>query len=241
MKKIACVAFGLFAVLAVAAIPTNHWYSFSSKTETSVGTDYVRMSRVSGDTVIDIAEPANEIPIAAGQVSSGTFADARIAESSVTQHEAAIDHDATANYVANEHIDWTAATDTLGVTVPNDVSLDTASYASKSFAFNGTTSDAAWAMHIHPDGSKMWLAADTNPPIIYQFTMSTPGDMSTASYDSKSFTINTPSWLDNPRDLHFNSDASKMYVHQYISDDVFQFSLSISWGYYDCQLRLEGI
>jgi hypothetical protein len=44
---------------------------------------------------------------AASDVTSGTFADARIAESNVTQHEGAIDHDALTNYVANEHIDWT--------------------------------------------------------------------------------------------------------------------------------------
>lgn len=46
---------------------------------------------------------------AASDITSGTFADARIAESNVTQHEAAIDHDALLNFVANEHIDWTQA------------------------------------------------------------------------------------------------------------------------------------
>ena len=39
---------------------------------------------------------------------TGTFADARVAQSNVTQHEAAIDHDALTNFVASEHIDWTA-------------------------------------------------------------------------------------------------------------------------------------
>lgn len=42
-----------------------------------------------------------------GDVTSGTFADARIAQSNVTQHQAAINHDALSNFVANEHIDWT--------------------------------------------------------------------------------------------------------------------------------------
>lgn len=40
-------------------------------------------------------------------VSSGTFADARISETSVTQHEAAINHDSLTGFVANEHLDWT--------------------------------------------------------------------------------------------------------------------------------------
>jgi hypothetical protein len=42
-------------------------------------------------------------------ITSGTMADARIAQSNVTQHQAAIDHDSLTNFVANEHIDWTAA------------------------------------------------------------------------------------------------------------------------------------
>lgn len=39
---------------------------------------------------------------------AGTLADARVAESNVTQHEGAIDHDALSGFVAAEHIDWTA-------------------------------------------------------------------------------------------------------------------------------------
>jgi hypothetical protein len=35
--------------------------------------------------------------------------DVNIPETAVTQHEAAIDHDALTNFVANEHIDWTGA------------------------------------------------------------------------------------------------------------------------------------
>ena len=50
-------------------------------------------------------------------VTTGTFADARISESSVTQHEAAIDHDALTNFVAAEHIDWS-------VTGAEDVNVD---------------------------------------------------------------------------------------------------------------------
>lgn len=45
---------------------------------------------------------------AASDINSGTLADARVAESNVTQHEAAIDHDALTNFVANEHIDHSA-------------------------------------------------------------------------------------------------------------------------------------
>lgn len=45
--------------------------------------------------------------------------DDRIAESSVTQHEAAIDHDALTNFVANEHIDWTTDQGTTNIHTSN--------------------------------------------------------------------------------------------------------------------------
>jgi len=42
----------------------------------------------------------------ATEITSDTLDDARVAESNVTQHEAAIDHDALTNVVAEEHIRW---------------------------------------------------------------------------------------------------------------------------------------
>jgi len=58
----------------------------------------------------------------AGDVTTGTFADARISESSVTQHEAAINHDALLNYVADEHIAHSGVVLTAGVVVISNVS-----------------------------------------------------------------------------------------------------------------------
>lgn len=42
--------------------------------------------------------------------------DANITESSVTQHEGALDHNSLANYAADEHIDWTDASEDLMTT-----------------------------------------------------------------------------------------------------------------------------
>ena len=44
---------------------------------------------------------------ATSDITSGTFANARIASSNVTQHEGDITHDNLSGFVANEHIDWT--------------------------------------------------------------------------------------------------------------------------------------
>lgn len=48
-------------------------------------------------------------------ITSGTFADARVAASNVTQHEASIDHDALTNFVAAEHVSHSGVTLTAGV------------------------------------------------------------------------------------------------------------------------------
>ena len=68
----------------------------------------------------------------ASDITTGTFADARIAQSNVTQHEAAINHDALLNFVADEHIAHSGVTITGGegltgggdITVSRTVDLD---------------------------------------------------------------------------------------------------------------------
>lgn len=74
---------------------------------------------------------------AASDVTSGTFANARISESSVTQHEDAVDHDALANFVADEHVAHTSVTLTAGtgLTGGGDIS------ANRSFAVDGVLED----------------------------------------------------------------------------------------------------
>lgn len=65
------------------------------------------------DAVSSVAGKTGAVTLEATDIASGTFADARIAESNVTQHVAAIDHDSLLNFSANEHIDWTNASSAL--------------------------------------------------------------------------------------------------------------------------------
>ena len=60
---------------------------------------------------------------AASDITSGTFADARISVSSVTQYDAAIDHNALLNYVAAEHIDWTVDQGATNINAANITGL----------------------------------------------------------------------------------------------------------------------
>ena len=90
--------------------------------------------------------------LAAGDILSGTFSDARISQSSVTQHVAAIDHDSLLNFVANEHIDWTnassnfATTGTLSagdISATNNIGLTTTSSEAVLYSIGGTGYNSA--------------------------------------------------------------------------------------------------
>jgi sugar lactone lactonase YvrE len=73
------------------------------------------------------------------------------------------------------------------------------------------------------DGTKMFVLGDTNNSV-YQYTLSTGFDVSTASYDSVSFSV--ASQETNPQGLAFNTNGTKMFVVGYIGDDVNQYALS---------------
>lgn len=89
---------------------------------------------------------------------SGTLPDARITQSSVTQHAAAIDHDSLLNYAANEHIDWTAASanfSTSGnITVGGTTTLNTVAYT-----WPATDGTSGYVLSTDGAGTLSWIAA----------------------------------------------------------------------------------
>lgn len=103
--------------------------------------------------------------------------------------------------------------------------LSTASYDSVSFSVSSQTIIPS-GMHLKPDGTKMYVASASNDAI-YQYSMSTAFDLSTASYDSVSFSI--ASQETTVIGLSFSSDGTKMYVVGISSDSVHQYSLSTAF------------
>ena len=81
-------------------------------------------------------------------------------------------------------------------------------------------------LHFKPDGTKMYVS-EGDSDSIYQYTLSTAWDLSTASYDSVSFSV--ASQTVNPREIHFKSDGTKMYIASTNPDEVFQYTLSTAW------------
>jgi len=102
--------------------------------------------------------------------------------------------------------------------------VSTASYL-QSFSLSGQGGDHQ-GLFFKPDGSGFYTASNTGDTI-YQYSMSTAWDVSTASYDSKSFSV--ASQESAPYDLFFKSDGTKMYVLGGAGQDVNEYTLSTAW------------
>jgi len=99
------------------------------------------------------------------------------------------------------------------------------SYDSKSFNLSSDAGATGFGgFGFSPDGTKMYVLDYR----VYQYTLSTAWDISTASYDSKS-SLNTSGQDRLPWGFFMNTDGTKMYVLGADSDDVYQYTLSTAW------------
>ena len=103
--------------------------------------------------------------------------------------------------------------------------LSTASYDSVSLSVSGQDSQPQ-GIAFNNDGTKMYLCGSANDSV-YQYTLSTAFDLSTASYDSVSFSVTTED--EGPRKVRFNTDGTKMYMIGGNSDSVHQYTLSTAF------------
>jgi sugar lactone lactonase YvrE len=103
--------------------------------------------------------------------------------------------------------------------------ISTASYASKSF-YIGTQETSPQALFFKSDGTKFYILG-TATRTVYQYSCSTAWDVSTASYDSKSFSVTTQEG--NPQALFFKDDGTKFYIAGSATDTVYQYSCSTAW------------
>jgi hypothetical protein len=100
--------------------------------------------------------------------------------------------------------------------------LGTASYDSVSFSVSGQESNLQGFI-FSDDGAKLFVVG-AGSDTVYQYTLSTAFDLSTASYDSVSFSVAGQDT--NPYDVIFNDDGTKMYIAGNGTDAVYQYSLS---------------
>ena len=104
--------------------------------------------------------------------------------------------------------------------------MSTASYASKSFSVVSQESSEPTGLFFKPDGTKMYVAGNGTDSV-FQYNLSTAWDVSTASYESKSFSFASQSTL--TYEVLFNADGTKMYDVSNTSGTIFQYSLSTAW------------
>ena len=103
--------------------------------------------------------------------------------------------------------------------------ISTASYDSVSFSV-AAEETIPQGLAFKSDGTKMYVVGKGSDTV-YQYSL-TAWDLSTASYDSVSFSVLTEEA--NPTSLAFKSDGTKMYVVGISGDKVFQYSLSTAWN-----------
>ena len=112
----------------------------------------------------------------------------------------------------------------------NEYNLSTAwvvSSAVYSTVFSVASQDTVPAgLFFRADGTKMYMVGQTNDTV-YQYTLSTPWSVATASYDSISFSVAAEG---TPGGLWFKPNGLSMYMVGSTGDAVYQYTLSTAWN-----------
>ena len=103
--------------------------------------------------------------------------------------------------------------------------LSTASYDSVSFSVQSQAANPL-GITFKSDGTKMY-AIDHTTDRIYQYSLSSAWDISTASYDSLNGYVGGQAT--QAMDVEFKSDGTKMYIVDSFQRAVYQYSLSSAW------------
>ena len=112
-----------------------------------------------------------------------------------------------------------------GANVAETYDLANASYDSVSFSV-ATQETVPTGVGFKDDGTKMYIVGSSNDNI-YQYSLSTAWDVSTASYDSVSLSVATQETI--PEALFFKSDGTSLYIVGRDSNSVFQYDLTTAW------------
>lgn len=99
--------------------------------------------------------------------------------------------------------------------------LSTATVSGTKNDLVSTTETSPSGMFISPDGTKLFISGYSGD-VVTQNTLSTAYDITTASYDSVSFSVASQDGV--PYGLFFKPDGSKMYVAGLGNDSIYQYS-----------------
>jgi sugar lactone lactonase YvrE len=113
----------------------------------------------------------------------------------------------------------------------NEYNLSTAWVVSSavfvtSFSVAGQDSGPS-GLFFRADGTKMYMVGFTND-VVFQYTLSTPWSVATASYDNISFSV--AGQEATPSAIWFRPNGLSMYIIGSSADTVFQYTLSTAWN-----------
>ena len=120
--------------------------------------------------------------------------------------------------------------------------FDIANASSQNKTFDSSEDTSVNTLFFKSDGTKLYLGGNQNDTV-YQYTCSTAFDITTATYDSKSFSVTSQETA--IAGLFFKSDGTKMYVCGDVGDAVFEYDLSTAWdvstaSYNSVSLSISG-
>lgn len=215
--------------------------------ETALGSSVVSSSLTSVGTLTSLAVAGNIVSnsgglfvgsnrtdvysltmIGYGSLTGASYASKTVSVTSTVTSgvDLAMSSDGTAVYVisseggsADKVVQWTLST---------AWDISTATSASKSVTV-GSQETSPQGVAFGDSGTKMYVVG-TSSRTIFQYTLSTAWDVSTASYASKSLLISASAT--NPVGLRFSSDGTKCYVvtaETSTADKINQYTLSTAW------------
>jgi len=124
----------------------------------------------------------------------------------------------------NMYVNGTTGDDVNQYTLSTAFNVSTATFVR---LFSTSAQDSAPAdIFFKPDGLSMFIMGGTNDTV-FQYTLSSAFNISTASYASKSFSVTSQDT--NPNGLWFKPDGTVMYVVGSTNDTVFQYTLGTAW------------
>jgi hypothetical protein len=124
----------------------------------------------------------------------------------------------------NMYVNGSTGDDVNQYTLSTAWDVSTATYVR---VFSTSSQDSSpQDIFFKPDGLSMFIMGQTNDTV-FQYTLSSAFDISTASYASKSFSVTSQETA--PTGLWFKTDGTVMYVIGTTSDTVFQYNLGTAW------------
>lgn len=105
---------------------------------------------------------------------------------------------------------------------------DISTAASDSKSYSSLQSTATKDFFIRYDGLKLYTMGNSTDKV-FQHTLSTAWDISTASYDSVEFSLSTAGSQTNPTSMWFAPTGGYFWVHGNATDDIRQYSMTTDW------------